>query len=922
MAELIRNLNQEQKKAAQHHRGAMLVVAGPGTGKTKVLTHHLAYLIQQGHFQPENILALTFTQRAAQEMAERVDQLFPEAYLDLPVYTFHGWAQQLLESHGLDIGLPTPFRVLTERDLRILLSRYWDRFKFNYYQPQGSNRTLIAALISHFGRCKDENIGPDDYLKSFSQSPADGEEKQRRQEVARAYHLYQEILLENDALDFGDLLYYSLKLLKTRPQIRRQYQEKIKHLLIDEFQDTNLIQYQLAKLLAQPDNNLVVCASADQTIYQWRGAYYGNVDQFLKDYPRATKVFLKKNYRSAQNIIDLSYAFVRQNDELGRRETENGLQAMKPGRGVIKTWRFDRRSSELRGVSNKIVALIKQGVDPAKISVLTRTNDQVYAFEEALRQARVPVQALTAGQVYRQPVVIDIIAYLTLRLERYNDTAFYRYLNFPNWSLTADDRDKLIHLSRRQGRPLAKVLESFSQDLSAQGRSSARLMLKWLEDDRQPLLASLLTFLEGSGYFKKWLHASPSQVEVEALNVFLEELEQFQKNHPGLGLDYFLEQIEWERSFGSQASVSEISDAVSVMTVHGAKGLEFDHVFLVNLVDQAFPARRQSELIPWSDQEIDRLRHISEERRLFFVAMTRARKGLYFSWAEDHGGQRRRKLSRFLSELGLDQVAEQISFGSPESVKSVRARPEKLPDRFSYTQLVSFRTCPWQYKLAHLLKVPTRGGPERSFGTSIHNTLTDFMKRWTESGGQTSWSELKQLYQQHWLDDWYQNDQQRRQYRSRGLQGLKRFYRAVNKEPPRVYHDGQSLWLEKDFIGSLGQYPFRGKIDRVDQTEEGLELIDYKTGAAKDKLSSDHKWQLLIYQLAAEQILKIKPARLTFYYLMEGQSRSFLGTEKELQRAQDKLIQTINQIKQSHFEAKPGRHCQHCDFRLICDHRR
>lgn len=922
MAELIRNLNQEQKKAVQHHRGAMLVVAGPGTGKTKVLTHHLAYLIQQGHFQPENILALTFTQRAAQEMAERVDQLFPEAYLDLPVYTFHGWAQQLLESHGLDIGLPTPFRVLTERDLRILLSRHWDRFKFNYYQPQGSNRTLIAALISHFGRCKDENIGPDDYLKSFSQPPADGEEKQRRQEVAQAYHLYQEILLENDALDFGDLLYYSLRLLKARPQIRRQYQEKIKHLLIDEFQDTNLIQYQLAKLLAQPDNNLVVCASADQTIYQWRGAYYGNVDQFLKDYPRATKVFLKKNYRSAQNIIDLSYAFVRQNDELGRRETENGLQAMKPGRGVIKTWRFDRRSSELRGVSNKIVALIKQGVDPAKIAVLTRTNDQVYAFEEALRQARVPVQALTAGQVYRQPVVIDIIAYLTLRLERYNDTAFYRYLNFPNWSLTADDRDKLIHLSRRQGRPLAKVLESFSQDLSARGRSSARLMLKWLEDDRQPLLASLLTFLEGSGYFKKWLHASPSQVEVEALNVFLEELEQFQKNHPGLGLDYFLEQIEWERSFGSQASVSEISDAVSVMTVHGAKGLEFDHVFLVNLVDQAFPARRQSELIPWSDQAIDRLRHIGEERRLFFVAMTRARKGLYFSWAEDHGGQRRRKPSRFLSELGLDQTAEQISFGSPESVQSVRARPEKLPDRFSYTQLVSFRTCPWQYKLAHLLKVPTRGGPERSFGTSIHNTLTDFMKRWTESGGQTSWLELKQLYQQHWLDDWYQNDQQRRQYRSRGLQGLKRFYRAVNKEQPRVYHDGQSLWLEKNFIGSLGQYPFRGKIDRVDQTEAGLELIDYKTGAAKDKLSSDHKWQLLIYQLAAEQILKIKPARLTFYYLMEGQSRSFLGTEKELQRAQDKLIQTINQIQQSRFEAKPGRHCQHCDFRLICDHRR
>lgn len=922
MAELIRSLNQEQKEAVKHHRGAMLVVAGPGTGKTKVLTHHLAYLVQQGHFQPENILALTFTQRAAQEMAERVDQLFPEEYLDLPVYTFHGWAQQLLENHGLDIGLPVPFRILTERDLRILLGRHWDRFEFNYYQPRGSNRALIAGLISHFGRCKDENIGPDDYLKSFSQPAADQEEKQRRQEVARAYHLYQKILLENDALDFGDLLYYSLRLLKKRPQVRRQYQEKIKHLLIDEFQDTNLIQYQLARLIAQPDNNLVVCASADQTIYQWRGAYYGNVDQFLKDYSRAKKVVLKKNYRSAQNIIDLSYAFVCQNNELGRTETENGLQAMRKGRGVIKSWRFDRHSSELRGVTNKIVSLIKQGIDPAEIAVLTRTNEQVYAFEEALRQAQVPVQALTAGQVYRQPVVIDIICYLTLRVDRYDDTAFYRYLNFSNWSLTADDRNKLIHLSRRQGRPLAKVLERSQDQLSVRGRSSAQSILKWLDSDRQSLVASLLSFLEGSGYFKKWIQSSPSQVEVEALNVFLEELDQFQRNHPGLGLDSFLEQVEWECSFGSQAAVSEISDAVSVMTVHGAKGLEFEHVFLVNLIDQVFPARRQSELIPWYDQETDRLRHIGEERRLFFVAMTRARRGIYFSWAEDHGGQRRRKPSQFLSELGLDKAAEQASFGAPESVEPVRSRSEKLPDKFSYTQLVSFRTCPWQYKLAHLMKVPTKGGPERSFGTTIHNTLAEFMKRWTDSDGQASWPELKEIYQQKWLDDWYQNDQQRRQYRSRGLQGLKKFYHSLNKEQPRVYHDGQRLWLEKDFVGSLGGYPFRGKIDRVDQTEEGLELIDYKTGAAKDKLSSDNKWQLLIYQLAAEQILKIRPARLTFHYLIENQKQSFLGTEKDLKRAQDKLVQTINQIKQSRFEAKPGRHCQYCDFRLICDHRR
>ncbi len=925
MAGLLGDLNKEQKKAVRHQEGPLLVVAGPGTGKTTVLTRHLAYLIQRGHYAPEDILALTFTQKAAREMADRVEELFSGEYLDLPVYTFHGWAQQLLEKHGLEIGLPVPFRVLADRDLRILMQRYWSRFSFDHYHPRGDNSFLISALINHFGRCKDEGIGPDDYLKSFRDKKPDKEERKRREELAEAYRVYQKLLLENGSLDFGDLLCYSYELLSRRPRLRRRYQEQIKHLLIDEFQDTNKIQYHLARMLAEPENNFVVCASADQTIYQWRGAYYGNVEHFLNDYPGAETVVLKNNYRSAQNLLDLSYFFIRQNDRFGRQGQENGLKAIKGRDGQIKVWRFSHKEDELRGVAAEAVRLIGQGVDPSEVAILTRTNDQVHAFEESLRQVGLPVQVSAAGEIYRQPIVLDLLAYLSLRVDRHDDAAFYRYLNFSCWNLSEADKSQLIHRSRRQGRSLAQVLERqpFLAELGVKSRRSARKMIDWLKDNPDRLAVSVYDFLEQSGYFASWLNSSPDQIEAEALRSFLEALGEFERNHPGLGLDHFLKQVEWERAVGDGAAFAEIPGAVRVMTVHGAKGLEFDHVFLVNLVDQSFPTKRQGEAIPWLGSKAEQRDHLCEERRLFFVAMTRARRGLYFSWAEDHGGQRMKKPSRFLAELNLVQGAEERKAKHVAAAQKKQNKvPVVLPDRFSYTQLASFRKCPYQYFLTHLRKAPTKGGPERSFGVTMHNTLTEFMTRWMRSKGKISWEELKEIYESSWLDDWYRNDDQRREFKTEGRRALKKFYRETVKSQPRVYEHRGQLWLEKGFRGELAGYPFRGKIDRVDQTEGGLELIDYKTGRMKEKLSTEDKEQLLVYQLAAEDILKIKPARLSFYYLSEGEKVSFLGTESEQEKVKEKIRRTTEQIRQSDFKAKPGFHCRYCDYRRFCRFRR
>ncbi len=925
MVNLCRDLNIEQAKVVRYENGPLLVIAGPGTGKTTVLTRHLAYLVKNKFCQPEEILALTFTQKAAQEMIARTDDLFLNQYLDLPIHTFHSFAQQIIERHGLEIGLPSPCQIATDQDLRILLRQNWSRFKFDYYRPRGNNNALISALIAHFGRCKDEAIGPEDYLKSFKNKSNDKEENSRRKELASAYKAYQELLLEKGVFDFGDLLYYMHELLKQKSHWRDYYQNKIKYLLVDEFQDTNKIQYELIRLLLGTDRNITVCASIDQTIYQWRGAYYGNVDQFLSDYPDTKKIVLKNNYRSTQNLIDLSQSFMNRGEKM-KSSKEIGLKAVRKERGIIEVWRFNNKESEFRGIAEEIVNLIqKRKIDPSQIAILTRTNDNVSAFVESLRLMKIPVQAMASGEFYRQSIILDLMAYLTLRINRYDDVAFYRYLNFPCWQMEETEKGWLMNQSRRRGYSLAEIFSrvDLRNGLSDKGIMSANRMMEYLDQKMISPMQDTLDFLETSGYLKTWLRSSPNQSEAESLNYFLDKLNEFSRNHPDLGLNYFLEQIEWERDSGGSIIEENIPGMVRIMTIHGAKGLEFDYVFLVNLVDQVFPSKRQHSIISWFDEDKDNERHLEEERRLFFVAMTRARQGLYFTWAEDHGGQRLRKPSRFLIELGLDNKAEVRRISARKIKNKINLKESyPLPDYFSYTQLASFENCPYQYKLAHILKVSTKGGPERSFGTTLHQTLAIFAEKWMRSNGKINWSELKQIYKECWLDDWYYDDNQRRQYKEDGHQGLRKFYQRVKKEMPQIYETDGNLWLEKEFRGKLAGHPFRGKIDRVDITDDGLELIDYKTGRMPKKILHEHKEQLFIYQLVAERILGIKPVRLTLDYVIEGQKVSFKGLAKDLLKSEENLSQVITRVKESEFNATPGFNCRFCDYRTICSFRK
>jgi len=961
MSEILKNLNQEQREAVKHGRGPLLLIAGPGTGKTMVLTHRIAHLLKEKDVHPDNVLALTFTNKAADEMEERVDRLLDAPHLDLQVHTFHSLGQEIIQNDGLDIGLPYNFKLLEEKNLWLLIKNNLDRFNLDYFQPLGRPYQFISALIQHFSRCKDEGISPKEYQEFADRkekSSEDEKEIKKVQELARAYQIYQKILAENEVFDFGDLIYYPWKLLKERPAICKKYQQQYQYILIDEFQDVNYIQYELIKLIGGSDNNITAAVDDDQSIYGFRGTSFNNALQFNQDFPESEVITLKKNYRSRQNILDLSYEFIQNNNpyriehQLSQQDgwsVDKKLESTSEGRGKIVHLHAPDINQEVREVVEKVVHLIKkEDVDPSEIAILGRTNKSLRSFEEAIKEAQIPYQSLTEEDFYHQSVIVDLNSYLRVLYNHYDDSSFYRLLNLSCFDIEPDDISQITRYSQRKSQAIYEVLQksSFLKKLNSKSQSEIKRLLKLIKNQSQKLKKELVSnlivdFLEESGYLKEILEKEDrlKSKETHLLNRFYNQIVDFEKNNPGGQLHDLMEQIETEQSLGSRVDpdcFDQGPEGVRIMTVHSAKGLEFDYVFLINLVSRRFPTPNYSPPINFPDEFIKekfiddensgKEKHRQEERRLFYVGLTRAKKGVFLTSAEDYGGQRRKKVSPFLKELPDDKVEKK----TPAAAEKLQAKQtnasskedfqDKLPNHFSYSQLISFDKCPRQYKYTYLLKIPTRGGPSRSFGQSLHQTLHDFLKRYVEKDDfSASQKELLEIYKQDWIDDWYINTQQQKRSFRKGREMLIDFYKRFQKENPSIYQENGTAFLEKAFNLKFNGEKFVGKIDRLDELEDGVEIIDYKTGKPKDKLNKDRRLQLSIYQIAAEEVLGLNVAKMSFYYLRNGSKLSFTTNPGDLQEVKNRVEEGIEDIKKSNFEATPGYHCRYCDFRNICD---
>jgi len=1006
-------LNNEQKEAVTFGDGPLLIVAGAGTGKTTVITQRIAWLIREKGLMPDQILALTFTDKAAGEMEERVDKILPLGYTDLWISTFHSFCERILKEHGLEIGLSTEFKLLNQTQDWLLIRQNLDKFELDYYRPLGNPTKFIHALIKHFSRCKDELVSPDDYLKYAEKLKLDSDsaefvksddpeamasEIRRLEELSNAYHVYQRLLLDNNALDFGDLINYCLELFKKRKHILQKYRQQFKYILVDEFQDTNYAQYELIKLLATPKNNITVVGDDDQSIYKFRGASISNILEFKKDFPNSAEIFLNTNYRSKQNILDLAYQFIQLNNpnrlevRLGARslELENQnleqnnskpvftkeLKSALTGKGLIEHLPEATADEEVAAVVNKIQELCqKKDCRFSDFAILVRANEQANAFIAGLEVAGLPYQFVASKGLYTKSVVMDVVAFLKM-LDNYHESpAFYRLLSSPIVNIDPKDLIKLTHLSHKKAWSLYETARQVKAYIKISEKSQLLISgLISLIDKHATMIKEktvsqiVLSFLE-TGRYIEWINNQEEGQKRETFNYlgqFYKKIKDFEKTNDDRSVKAYLNNLELELESGEQGSLQSLleeegPDTVRIMTVHSAKGLEFKYVFLVNLVDRRFPTIERGEPIELPDELVKEIIpegniHLEEERRLFYVGITRAKEGIFFTSAEDYGGARKKKPSRFLGEIGFGERKTKIKKEqSPvlEKIKKVktsdqgRVTSENIPAKFSFTQLKAFETCPLQYKYSHILKIPVKGKYTFSFGKTTHTTLQKFYQLFIERSGsrqadlfsaqptksedaakktkdKVKFNELIDIYEQSWIEDWYESKKQKEGYYKKGKAILKEYYDKLPDEviPPK--------YLEKGFTVKIGEYSVRGVIDRVDGLGDGsIEIIDYKTGKPKseNKLDIDSKEQLLIYQIAAAEIFKEKVAKLTFYYLDNNSKVSFLGEEKDLEKIKTKIISEIEEIIKMDFQddsrlATPSQHkCLWCDFKDICGYK-
>ena len=640
---LLQDLNPVQQKAVLETDGPLLVFAGAGSGKTRVLTYRIAYLIEEKKVPPWNIFAVTFTNKAAEEMRERVERLLGRSAKGTWVSTFHSACARILRKHIEHLGFKRNFVIYDEEDQeRHLKSVMKDLdLDFKTYHPR--------AFQSAIEELKRQGVTPDQYI------PAQFNIFQKR--LASVYQRYQEDLHRNNALDFEDLLGFVVLLFKRFPDVLGSYQDLCRYVLVDEFQDTNLVQYHLVRQIAARHRNLFVVGDDDQSIYRWRGAEVGNILNFEKDFPDAKVITLEQNYRSTQNILQAANQVVGEN----RLRKPKALWTENPEGELLSFCLAEDEKDEARFVAQKILEQVRPASEShtkdegsrrnyRDMAVFYRINAQSRAVEEELVRNQIPYTIVGSVRFYERKEIKDILAFLKLLANPADGLSLKRIINLPSRGIGEKTIEKIEAYAREKGIPLYEGLKrSLEEDwLPSGSRQKIKNFVETMEEllkEAEDFSVSQLTLdlLSRTGYLERLKEEGTDQAlsRVENIEELINVMADFERNGNGSSLDSFLDKV----SLVSDVDLyDDRKDRVSLMTLHCAKGLEFPVVFLVGMEEGLLPHYRRGE-------EIEDL---EEERRLCYVGITRAKKKLFLARAERRttfGVGRANLPSRFLDEL-------------------------------------------------------------------------------------------------------------------------------------------------------------------------------------------------------------------------------------------------------------------------------
>lgn len=963
------HLNKAQRQAVEYRGKPLLIIAGAGTGKTTVVTERIKHLIATNQAKPQEIVALTFTEKAAKEMEDRVDRAMPYGYTQMWISTFHSFADRILRVEALHIGLDPDFKLATAAEaIHLLRSNMFD-FNLEYFLPLTNPNKFLAGMISHFSRLQDEAITPQDYCKwvdsqSFKTTEEELEVKKWK-ELAHVYKKYDELKIQNGFLDFGDLIIKTLDLFKKRPNVLARYKDQFKHILVDEFQDTNIAQYELIKLLAPPSKkaSLTVVADDNQSIYKFRGAAISNILYFKEDYPDCKSVVLNENYRSKQEILDASYALIKRNDpdtleaRLGISKKLKSKRVPQRG-GQVNFIHSNRVENEAEEVAQEILKLhTKKNYSFGDIAILVRANSHADPFLQALHQNGVPYQFLGPSSLFKQNEVVELISYLKALYNFEDSLSLLRVLSMRHFSIPARDLSTLNNFAKKNYLSLHEAAEKHEElPISKAGKETIKkvleLILLHLEKVNQLGAGRILyDFLNQTGILSDLASKGTGEDEKAVKNIskFFDKLKNYEMNHPNARFEEVIDWIELVGELGESSLSSDADwqqeDVVNILTVHGSKGLEFPVVFMVNLVGERFPTRNQSDQLPIPTELIkEKLPegdfHIQEERRLFYVGMTRAMDHLYFTAADYYSeAKRQKKISPFVYEaLGnviekkSKHAAEQLGllshspyFSQNVSLSEEGQKQSLTVEYLSHTRMETFEICPLHYKLRYILGVPTFPTAAQSFGTSIHSAMKALYTLAPKSK-LVAKRKIGSLLSEHWLKTGYSNKSHERKAFRQAVE----FINAYVKQE----YDSNHLPILQEATFSVplkrkGEKPLSvgGVMDRVDSLESGrIEIIDYKTG---NKIPSqkevDSNMQLSIYALAASQIpnppFNKKPDEilLSLYFFEEQKKITTRRTKKQLKDTCDKIFSLRKDIEQSDFKCSHGYICQNgCEYSMFC----
>jgi DNA helicase-2/ATP-dependent DNA helicase PcrA len=973
-------LNAQQRAAVRHGEGPLVVVAGAGTGKTRVITERVVHLLEtQPDLTGQQILALTYTDKAAGEMRSRITRAAGERAKGLTVSTFHSFCNSLLQETN-----PT-LRLIDEVDHWILLRRNLAKLQLERYRRLAEPGQFLGDFVKFFSRCQDELVTPADYQRyadgltaAVVQAPvaATEEEKEalamrreeaaRQREIARAYQVSDDLLRERNLLTFGAAILDTVRQLQTNAAFLECQRARFRFILVDEFQDTNFAQIVLLELLAGPGRNLFVVGDDDQAIYRFRGASFANFTLFRDRFVLAgnsgakaqrAEVVLNENYRSSKRILRVAEASIRQNGPQNRYRPDKNLVTANPEGEKVVLAEFSHPRQEAQWIAEEIGELHRRGHEWRKFAVLYRAHNHREHLIEALRHRGIPF-VIRKLSILSSPLIRDLLAYLRLIDSAHDNVACARVLAMPAWGLTAEDLVRSAKKAREgKGISLWDVVCAQQEKQAPAIRmtgdpAGGAALVKLVADLRSK--ARQLSALEVFDQLvaEIGLVPFPSAGDGKHLHQFARFVREWEAKSETHSLREFCEYFRYFEEAGGQINRDEEEghDAVELMTVHAAKGLEFSHTFVMRLSRGAFPTYARQPVLEFplelmKEEHPSGDFHVQEERRLFYVALTRAQKRLTLTTVVNKRSKPSIFLDDILGEPGIARadlvqcaptvevpppaiVVEDSTVAAPlfpaettaGRIGSQIARwamsyrpPVFEPLELSASAVDSYDTCPQKFLFESRWGLRGRPHAAVTFGSVMHLTIREFVKG-LKQNARFPFDQVESIYLREWRSAGFEDDYQEGLYKSEGLEQLRAFHATTIEAPPGVLHQEKSFELLMP-----GNIVVTGRMDQVNRFDSGgVEIVDYKTGRPRSPTHAKKSLQLSLYAIAAREALELVPERLVFYNLSTNEAVASTRSGKQLDEARERVAEVAAEIRAGNFPATPGFYCRSCEFRPVC----